>query len=83
MTVPDGKTLDIPCRISREGEETAYQASIPWDLTGAKPSVGRVIGLSFIVNQNNGRGRAYWMGLTPGIGEAKRPLAYRDLYLKP
>jgi len=33
------------------------------------------------VNDNDGTGRGYWIGITPGIGESKRPLAYRDVYL--
>jgi hypothetical protein len=35
-----------------------------------------------IVNDDDGTGRGYWIGLTPGIGEGKRPAAYRDLYLR-
>lgn len=83
QTVPEGRVLDAPCRVTREGQETHYQVAIPWGLIGVSPVAGRVIGLSFIINQNNGQGRAYWMGLTPGIGEAKRPVAYRDFCLAP
>lgn len=83
QTVPEPRGLDVPCRIVREGEETRYQVAVPWELVGVPPSCGRVLGLNFLVNQNNGQGRAYWMGLTPGIGEAKRPAAYQDFYLAP
>jgi hypothetical protein len=38
---------------------------------------GQVVGLDFIANDNDGQGRSYWMGLTPGIGEGKTPEAYR------
>ena len=81
QTVPERRALDVPVAIERQGEDTVYRVALPWDLIGVKPLAGNVLGLSFIVNQNNGQGRGYWMGLTPGIGEAKRPVAYRDLYL--
>jgi len=37
-----------------------------------------VIAVNFIANDNDGQGRGYWMGLTPGIGEGKNPEAYRE-----
>ncbi|MCE5239328.1 hypothetical protein LLH23_12675 [bacterium] len=83
QTAPERRRLDSPVSIERQGANTIYRVALPWDLIGVSPEAGRVLGASFIVNQNNGQGRAYWMGLTPGIGEAKRPVAYRDLYLAP
>ena len=83
QTAPERRRLDSPVSIARQGADTIYRVALPWDLIGVSPEAGRVLGISFIVNQNNGQGRAYWMGLTPGIGEAKRPVAYRDLYLAP
>ncbi len=83
QTVPETRRLDVPCQIAREGEETRYQVAVPWPLVGLSPASGRVLGLSFLVNQNNGQGRAYWMAVSPGIGEAKRPAAYPDFYLAP
>lgn len=80
-TVPERRRLDVPVAIVRQGQDTTYQVALPWDLIGIRPQAGRVLGLSFLVNQNNGQGRQYWMSLTPGIGEAKRPVAYKDLYL--
>jgi hypothetical protein len=34
--------------------------------------------INFIANENDGNGRAYWMGPTPGIGEGKSPRSYRQ-----
>lgn len=82
QTVPQRVRLGVPIAVERQGEETVYRVALPWKLIGLQPAAGKVLGLSFIVNQNNGQGRGYWMGLTPGIGEAKRPVAYRDLYLE-
>lgn len=57
---------------------TVYEARIPWAALGLPaPAPGQVMALNFIVNDNDGGGRAYWLGLTPGIGEAKTPGAYR------
>ena len=72
----------VPVSIRREGQETLYQVALPWKLLGISPQPGKVFGFNFIVNDNDGAGRKYWMGLRPGIGEAKRPSAFMDLYLK-
>ena len=81
-SVPQRRRVDVPVAIERQGTETVYRVALPWALIGVKPAAGQILALSFIVNQNNGQGRAYWMGLTPGIGEAKRPIAFRKLYLE-
>ncbi len=80
-TVPQMRTLDRPVTAVREGQETRYQVALPWTPIGLAPRAGQVFGFNVIINQNNGHGRAYWMGLTPGIGESKRPGVFRDLYL--
>jgi hypothetical protein len=55
-----------------------YEVRIPWEaLVAGPPASGRLIALNVIANENDGQGRAYWMGLTPGIGEAKAPQSYR------
>jgi hypothetical protein len=82
QTAPSRGRVEVPVQIERQGSETVYRVALPWDLIGVKPAAGAILGMSFIVNQNNGQGRGYWMGLTPGIGEAKRPLAFRDVYLE-
>jgi hypothetical protein len=81
-TAPQPGRLDVPVAIERQGTDTIYRVALPWAVIGTRPTAGAALGLSFIVNQNNGQGRGYWMGLTPGIGEAKRPLAFRKLYLE-
>jgi hypothetical protein len=64
--------------IRREGTLTIYEARIPWRVLEVPPPVaGQVMGLNFMVNENDGQGRAYWLGLTPGIGEGKSPGAFR------
>ncbi len=82
MTAPESRPLSVPCAARREGSTTIYELGIPWDLLGITPRPGRILAFNLIANDNDGHGREYWMGLTPGIGEAKRPAAYRDLYLR-
>ena len=70
--------------ITRKGEVTSYRIAIPWaELGKLTPMAGRIFGMNFIVNQNNGYGRSYWLGLTEGIGEMKYPYLYRKFRLEP
>jgi len=70
--------LQVPLAIRRAAGQTLYEALLPWDQLGVSPPIpGRLLALDFIANENDGQGRAGWMGLTPGIGEAKRPEVYR------
>lgn len=80
-TVPKSKELAIPCVAKRLADTTVYEAMIPWPELGIQPQVGQVLALNFIVNDNDGHGRSYWIGLRPGIGEAKRPGVYLDVAL--
>ena len=61
----------IECNVFRSGYLTCYRMAIPWRVLNMKPAAGTVFGLNFIANDHDGHGRNYWMGLTPGIGEAK------------
>ena len=55
-----------------------YEARVPWsELDMPPPQAGDLLVINFIANENDGQGRACWMGLTPGIGEAKAPHVYR------
>ncbi len=69
--------LDVPVAVTRRDGRTVYEAAFPWAALGLEPpGPGRLVRLSFIANENDGEGRAYWMGLTPGIGEAKVPAGW-------
>jgi len=82
MTVPEQKPLECEFSAQRLGQDLiSYRIVIPWATLGIEPTPGRIIGLNAIVNDNDGTGRGYWIGVTPGIGESKRPIAYRDVYL--
>jgi len=78
-TAPDLKPIAGEVRIKREGTETIYEAAIPWRELGIEPpQPGKVMAINFIVNDNDGQGRLYWMGLTPGIAEGKNPGRYHQ-----
>lgn len=72
----------VECNIFRSGGLTCYRIAIPWKVLNMEPENGTVFGLNFIANDHDGHGRNYWMGLTPGIGEAKNPYAYRKFILQ-
>ena len=66
--------------VKRDGEYTYYSAEIPLSaLPSLKPAVGKVIGFSILVNDNDGQGRKGWLQWTPGIGRGKSPALYGDL----
>lgn len=68
--------------IVRQDGKTVYKIAIPWAGLNLKQRPGMVFALNFIVNDNDGHGRQYWLGLTPGIGEMKAPFVYRKFYLE-
>lgn len=71
----------LKCEIRRVGNQTVYRIAIPWSVLKIDPQPGTVFGMNFIANDNDGHGRLYWMGPTPGIGENKHPGAYRKFIL--
>lgn len=76
------RALDAPVGISRGQAGTVYEVAVPWQaLNVPPPKPGDVMAINFIANDNDGQGRGYWMGLTPGIGEGKSPTCYRRFVL--
>jgi len=80
---PRGATFeaDFPAASTRLGSETVYEMALPWSDLGRKPAPGMVFSLNVVAIDNDGAGANYWMGLTPGIVEGKRPGLYWDFYL--
>ncbi len=81
QTHPRDPRPNFHASAKRTGSETVYEMAFPWADLGRRPRPGMVFSLNFIANENDGAGRKYWMGITPGIGEGKRPSVYRDFYL--
>ena len=70
--------------ITRKNNVTGYHIALPWSaMAELTPLPGRIFGMNFIVNQNNGQGRRYWLGLSEGLGEVKYPWLYRRFILAP
>lgn len=79
---PEMGAAKAPFSVTRQGGSTVYRALIPWRELGIdRPDPDKIIGFSFIANDNDGNGRKCWIGLTPGIGEYKQPGKYRKLRL--
>ena len=78
------RPVDAPVAIRRAEGKTMYETALPWTLLRVpQPQPGTVMAINLIANDNDGHGRGYWMGLTPGIGEAKTPQAYREFVVIP
>lgn len=61
--------------------ETLYEMAFTWSDLGREPTLGLVFSLNVIATDNDGARMNYWIGLSPGIVEGKRPGEYRDFYL--
>ncbi len=78
----DLKGLEIAI-LAKPGGGAVYEMMIPRGILGLSPlETGRLIGFSFLVNDNDGQGRKSWLELTPGIGLGKDPTQYKDLWLR-
>lgn len=73
------RKLQVPVAIVRNGTSTVYEVVVPWRAINLDvPESGRVMAINVVANDDDGQGRAYWMGLTPGVAEAKTPMVYRE-----
>lgn len=74
---------DIPAAVRREKGDTVYEVFFPAAALGEERlTAGQVLRLNVIANDNDGRERKCWVGLAPGIGEAKRPSAFPQWVLE-
>ena len=78
----DGEVADCLVKVTRTGTCTRYRLAIPWRSLGIQPKPGTVFGLNFIVPDNDGSGRNFWIGMAPGIAEAKLPALYNKFVLQ-
>lgn len=68
----------------RAGKMTVYKIAVPASALGEKAlTAGEFVALNFIINDNDGSGRHYWMGPSDGIANGKRPTLYPWVYLEP
>lgn len=63
---------DIVLKTSQKGDETIYEAKIPWNIRYKDGILPEGFLFDVIVNDNDGKGRAYCVELAPGIAEGKK-----------
>ena len=81
-----GRLVDYPLAVVREGDITRYEWTIPWAQAGAlSPTPGRAFGFNFVLLDADKPGETarYWLGLTPGICGGKDPSQFRTFVLMP
>lgn len=86
--VTTGNLADIKYKFTRDEANhlTNYVVAFPWNsiLTdGRKPATADLtdLGISVLVNDNDGAGREGWLHYMDGIGSGKDPLKFGDLIL--
>ncbi len=67
--------------VRRGGTKTRYELAIPWKQLGITPAAGKVIGFNFVAPDEDFKTTDYWMGLTPGICNGKKPAQFRKFIL--
>lgn len=76
----------VECAIKRENGTTFYEIKIPFEkLSPLQPLEGKAFGYSFIIFDSDNAGRShaeYWMNLTPGIANGKKPAWFKTFILK-
>lgn len=77
--------LQCAVKVDEAGGILTYEVHVPADLLVSvlKLEPDTVLGFSFLVNDNDGAGRAGWQELTPGIGMGKQPEHFAWLWLRP
>lgn len=79
----DGLKADAELSITRRGKDLVYEVGIPWKSLGLTPVPGQKIGLSLLVNDNDGKGRKGFIQWTEGVGQRKEPKKFGTLVLLP
>lgn len=79
---PAGASDAFETAVVREGDTTRYEVRLTSDaLPALSLAAGTSLGFSFLVNDADGQGRAGWIEWTPGIGTAKVPYYFGELFL--
>ncbi|NMA45684.1 MAG: hypothetical protein GX945_03900, partial [Lentisphaerae bacterium] len=72
----------ITARVERHDDITRYRIAIPWSALKLTPRQGMIFAMNVIANDDDGHGRRFWMGLTPGIAETKNPYVFMKFSLE-
>ena len=74
------KAIPVEFSVKRDEKkkQTLYLVSIPWKRLGRKPEKGLVIGMNYIVfDDDDGKGTSYWNQLTAGLTGNKSPKRFK------
>lgn len=66
--------------VRRDGNTTVYTAVLPWSGLGLRPEPDTIVGLSLLINDNNGAGRQC-IRWAAGIADSKDPAKYYGVKL--
>jgi len=78
---PDGQAPGAKLAVKGWEKGLIYEFVIPLkELYPLQVTPGATVRFNFIVNDDDGGGRAKWIGITPGIGERKAPYLFKRLY---
>ncbi|HEY3332447.1 MAG TPA: hypothetical protein VGK19_20625 [Capsulimonadaceae bacterium] len=64
-------------KIQRTGNVTSYEMLLPAGIADIAQAMKDGCSISFLVNDNDGKGRKGWVEWTPGIGVRKEPSQYK------
>ncbi|MCX7957718.1 MAG: hypothetical protein N3B13_01570 [Deltaproteobacteria bacterium] len=75
-------SLKMVSAYKKSGDTLSYEVSIPFsNLFPLKPVIGKLLGVSFLINDNDGSGREGFVQFTDGIGLGKNPSAFGEMVL--
>lgn len=78
-----GKADDLQAEIVREGVTTTYRLTLPWAGIGLpQGSADALVGMSLLVNDDDGGGRKGYLHWGDGIGREKDPFQYGWVLLR-
>jgi len=66
--------------VLRQDGATVYEAAIPWEeMAPLRPEVGKTVGFSLVVNDDDGDGRKCWLEWLGGLAGSKDPSLWGTL----
>jgi hypothetical protein len=85
--LPSRKPEGVECAIKRNGTSTKYEIKIPFELLQIKPVEGAAFGYNFTIFdcdslKEGNSSSEYWMSLTPGIAQGKKPALFKTFILE-
>lgn len=77
-----GRPLDLPFVAVREGAVTRYRLRIPFSRIGSRGTPGTAVRCTWLINEDDGRGRVRLLSWYDGIATSKDPQRYGTLILE-